>query len=1408
MYTVFNPVATYRVQFHKGFTFKDALQLVPYWQALGVKSLYASPIFEAVPGSTHGYDVINPLTVNPEIGTLDELRTLTAKCKAHGLAWIQDIVPNHMAFHDANTWLMDVMEKGTNSPFANVFDTGLGNVFFQGAIMVPFLGSTLEKAIDQKEIKLVWKKSKLWLAYYDQLYPVNLNAYRAIMDRLLKRSPNEAKSAKSALDKAEQTRKGSASGFETSWLNFLDEWNKYTQAPGVQNRLKRLLEQINHDQEALIAVCEQQYYRLCSWKETNLKINYRRFFTVNSLICTQVQRDDVFTLTHQFIKQMVDEACFQGLRVDHIDGLFDPEKYLHDLRKLVGPEVYIVVEKILEDKEKLPAVWPIQGTSGYDYLALSNKLFTADRERAFNKIYNQVVGRHNDDICQQTIEKKSYILHQHMQGEAANLFEFFRRSKFLSDVELESLDVTLLKEAISSILIFCPVYRFYGNSFPLESSERKQLKALFQAIRANKPNLIAALDVLEELLLTVPKNNNKRFNERLLYFYQRLMQFSGPLMAKGVEDTLMYTYNRFIGHNEVGSSLSTFGFSKKAFHMEMEERQRHWPLTMNGTATHDTKRGEDARARLQALSCLPKKWQTTVSNLENAVKSRQIVVPEVNDRYFIYQTLLATYPLIEEEREDYPTRLSAYLEKALREGKVHSDWAEPDQEYEEKCINFALSMLDEEAGLWPLWAPLLEEVDRYGMLNSLGQVLLKTTAPGVPDFYQGTEYQDLSFVDPDNRRKVDYKLRYRFLKSIEKKDIDLLTYWREHPNGNIKMAMIVKLLHYRSQYAKLFEQGLYLPLKVRGRYRNHILAFCRRFGQQWSIAIIPLYIAELCIDQACPIEDINWKDTRIDWPEDIPLDFVDVLNNENGQVERALHLADLFRNRLPLTVLHIEEEEKTRAAGVLLSLTSLPSAFGIGDLGPQAQRFASQLSRAGQRLWQLLPLNPTGAKEYYSPYSAYSVFAGNPILISPEVLVQKGLLTVKELADARLPMHSQVSYDEVSASKQKLLHAAFLRFIEGKRNSYQEGFERFMRTERDWLDDFAMYLLLKKQQEGQPWYKWPDKLKLRDRQTLVDFAKKYKMDLLELKWQQYEFFNEWKALKAQCEALSIQLLGDLPIYVNYDSVDVWTNRHLFSLGENGNLRGVAGVPPDYFNAEGQLWGMPTFNWKAHEQEKYAWWLARFKKNLEWYHSIRLDHFRAFYDYWEVPASKENAVEGTWKIGPREKLFKLVKEKLGAVALIAEDLGDISPGVYELRDRLGLPGMRVLQFAFGEDAPYSLHIPHQYSINSVVYTGTHDNNTVVGWYQEELDRAGKDRLQYYQGHKVKGANIHEEMIRMAYASVAKLAIIPMQDVLGLGKEARMNTPATTGINWKWRLLDNQFRSKHIKWLRELAKTYAR
>jgi len=1402
-----NPTTTYRLQFHRHFTLKDAMRVIPYLRELGVGCVYASPIFEAVPGSTHGYDMVNPLRINPEIGTLDELRALSACCKANGLNWIQDIVPNHMAFHSSNKWLMDVLEKGPFSEFASIFDTSFSSSFFRGPIRAPFLGDTLERGVTNGELKLLLRGGKLNLAYYDQYYPINVKGY----DRLLARSAEvPGKTMKLLHDTIHEVllcKQRDKEAGNQAYDRLFNVWHRFLRSKKARTLVDNALAGLNNNAEEIRQLCKEQYYELCHWESSHYRINYRRFFTVNNLICLQAQESDVFRRLHSFIKDLIDEGVFQGIRIDHLDGLFDPEKYVNELRNLVGPNVYIVVEKILAKNEHLPTYWPIQGTTGYDFLAAINQLLTVGKnERVFNRFYQRLVAQPKD-IQEQIWEKKKFILEQHMQGEVGNLGQLFKQAKWVPKHVMREIGENSFKEAIGALLVYCPVYRFYGNQWPLGEEDKEFLKELFDVCRAQRPMAKDALDVLEKLWLAL-EGENKNLDSKRLYFYQRLMQFSGPLMAKGVEDTLMYTYNRFIGHNEVGDSPTNFGLSVEQFHLLMMERQECWPLDMNATATHDTKRGEDARARLQALSGLPKAWKLVVKNMERLAETvHEEELPEVNDRYFIYQTLMASYP-VEAEEDSYSKRLDAYLAKALREAKVNSQWSNPNEAYEQRCMYFAHKLLDKDGPFWPLWFPLLERIKYYGMFNSLVQTILKIAAPGVPDVYQGTENWDFSFVDPDNRRSVPFEKYQAALHSFSHSKDTLLAYWLKRDNGHVKQWLMQRLLRYRQEQAVLFEKGIYQSLRVSGRYRNHVLAFYRRYRQQWMIGIVPVHIVSICADQHCEIEALDWKDTRVDWPADMPSSFFDVLNGVKRDIADKCLLGDLFHAKLPLAVLQAEGDPPTRASGILMAMSSLPSAFGIGDLGPEAHRFVMQLAEARQRYWQLLPLNPTRKTECHSPYSSYAAFAGNALLISPETLYRKGWLTKHELKTFRVKNQSHIQYDAVVEAKRALLHRAFIRFLRKKINSKYQAFEEFMQKEQKWLTDFALYLAIKQEQEGRPWYEWPMELKMRQKRALAAAARRNKTLMLEMMWQQYEFFDEWYVLKAHCEILDIRLIGDLPIYVHYDSVDVWQNSELFALNNDGSISGLAGVPPDYFNSNGQLWGMPTFNWPIHTKSDYAWWLARLRKNIAWYHEVRLDHFRAFYNYWEVPANEKNAIKGRWKMGPGADLFNQLEKQTGRLPFIAEDLGDISQEVYDLRDRLGLPGMRVLQFAFGDDMPDSPHIPHQYCSESVVYTGTHDNQTIVGWFKVGLNVESKMRLMHYIGHEIHGSKVHQEMIRLAYASVARLAMVPMQDVLGLNDENRMNIPATTENNWTWRLKPKQFSVYHLHWLSSLARLYNR
>lgn len=491
----------------------------------------------------------------------------------------------------------------------------------------------------------------------------------------------------------------------------------------------------------------------------------------------------------------------------------------------------------------------------------------------------------------------------------------------------------------------------------------------------------------------------------------------------------------------------------------------------------------------------------------------------------------------------------------------------------------------------------------------------------------------------------------------------------------------------------------------------------------------------------------------------------------------------------------------------MLHLSSLASPFGIGDLGPQAKAFAGFLNRSNQTYWQLLPLNPTEQGQGHSPYSSISSRAGNTLLISPELLADDGLLNADEIKQYHLPQEGKTNYSEVESVKAEIFKKAWNNFKHEKPGKLQDAFKQFCEKEAYWLDDFGLYMLLKKQHESQPWFKWPEEYKLRNKEALQILATENKDEIDKIKFLQFLFSKQWHELRKYCNSIGVKFFGDLPFYVSYDSVDVWSHRNLFSLDQEGNMIGVAGVPPDAFSEDGQLWGMPVFLWDVLKQHGYDWWIERFKKNIELFDILRLDHFRAFADYWEVAANSETAKNGKWKPGPRGAFFNAVKKALGDLPFIAEDLGEINDAVYELRDEFAFPGMKVLQFAFGHGMPQNPYIPHNYAENFVAYTGTHDNNTIRGWYRQEGNKH-HHQLEQYVGRSLTEDDIHIVMGRLAYASVANIAVLPLQDVLGLDEIARMNIPASGENNWQWRLLPGQVTTEAENRLKEWTILYNR
>jgi 4-alpha-glucanotransferase len=498
----------------------------------------------------------------------------------------------------------------------------------------------------------------------------------------------------------------------------------------------------------------------------------------------------------------------------------------------------------------------------------------------------------------------------------------------------------------------------------------------------------------------------------------------------------------------------------------------------------------------------------------------------------------------------------------------------------------------------------------------------------------------------------------------------------------------------------------------------------------------------------------------------------------------------------------------SRSSGILIHITSLPGPYGVGDMGPEARKFADFLRRTGQSYWQLLPLNPTGEATGHSPYSSISSFAGNTLLISVDDLVDEDLLKKADVLPFRKSSLPKADFSSALKMTSVLHHKAFENYRANASNKEKRSFSAFCERENKWLDHFALYVTIKDQFKGLPWYKWPSDLKDREPSALRKFGKSHTGEIEKTKWLQYIFFLQWSRLRTYCNAAGISLFGDLPFYVSYDSADVWSNRDIFSINKAGQMELVAGVPPDYFNADGQLWGMPVFRWDVLKRMKYSWWLQRIRKNTELFDLLRLDHFRAFAEYWAVPASQKTARNGTWKKGPGADLFKAIKKSLGDLPFVAEDLGDIDESVHQLRTDFLLPGMKVLQFAFGENFPRSEYLPHNHEKDFVVYTGTHDNNTTRGWWRIDAGKTERANLMEYAQVKDPKATVNRTLIRLAFASVSRMAITPMQDILGLDEKSRMNAPATTEKNWLWRMKAGMITPSVERWLRGITCLFER
>jgi 4-alpha-glucanotransferase len=502
-----------------------------------------------------------------------------------------------------------------------------------------------------------------------------------------------------------------------------------------------------------------------------------------------------------------------------------------------------------------------------------------------------------------------------------------------------------------------------------------------------------------------------------------------------------------------------------------------------------------------------------------------------------------------------------------------------------------------------------------------------------------------------------------------------------------------------------------------------------------------------------------------------------------------------------------------RSSGILLHPTSLPGPFGVGDLGPAAYAFADFLAKSSQSLWQLLPLGPTGYGN--SPYACYSAFAGNTLLASPEQLIAEGLLSSSDLPAAVSTSAERADFERAHQIKDVVLRKAFQNYQQSTNDSLREEFGEFTRRSAGWLNDYALFRALKDVHGGVAWNEWEPSLRRREPSALDQARAQLHEELESQRFYQFLFFRQWFALKAYCNDRGVKLVGDIPIFVAHDSADVWTNPDQFKLNEDGSPIVVSGVPPDYFSATGQLWGNPLYNWDHMRAEGFKWWIERIRATLQTVDIVRIDHFRGFAACWEIPGGDKTAEGGRWVAAPGRDLFAAIREALGELPIIAEDLGVITPDVEALRDDFGFPGMRVLQFAFSSDSKSS-HLPHNYHPNVVVYTGTHDNDTTVGWFSSAAGEGSTRSMEQIEAERsfclrylnTTGQEIHWDLIRAALASVANTAVVPLQDLLGLGNEARMNLPNSTEGNWSWRYHSDALTGEIAQRLRELTGLYGR
>lgn len=906
------PSSTYRLQFNKGFTFTQAREIVAYLDNLGISHCYSSPYFMASPDSSHGYDIADHNKLNPAIGSREEYDAFVEELRRFGMGQVVDFVPNHMGIADSlNRWWMDVLENGPGSVYAPYFDIDWLPLKdeLRGKVLLPILGDQYGRALERGELEVAFQSGSFFVKYYGTRLPVaprtHVHVLRKALDLAIAGQPpegvsptpqgetadpgiTELRSILTALDhlpsrnevepeKVEE-RLREKEVIRLRLARLCDEQPHIAEA--VQNSLKEINGTVGNARsfDALDALLSAQPYRLSYWKVAAEEINYRRFFDINNLAAIRMERKDVFDATHRFIFELIASGAVTGLRIDHVDGLWNPREYLEQLQKgcaalfdldPASRGLYLLVEKILIGSEPLRQDWPVHGTTGYDFtIQAISVLVDSTAEKPITSAYQRFVGeaiRFEDMVYETKRQTMRLSLASEINVLGSILNRLSEQNRWYRDFTLNAL-TTAVREVIACF----PVYRTYLVPGEETSEEDRQIihRAVAAAKRRNPALERSIFDFLRDILLMrFPENINEEAREEHVRFVLKFQQCTGPIMAKGLEDTAFYIYNRLVALNEVGGEPQKFGSSVEAYHRLCLRRHADSPNAMLATSTHDTKRSEDTRARIAAISEMPGEWKQALQRWKSANrKSKRAVegrfAPDANEEYLLYQMLLGTWPLQPmsgEERQGYVVRIQDYMTKAIKEAKVNSSWIEPNEPWDEAVRSFVAAILEPGARnkFLPSFASLADRIAQAGAINSLSQVTLKCTTPGVPDIYQGTEIWDFSMVDPDNRRPVDYAARARMIDDLASAHPpQLFESWR---SGAIKLFVTRTLLRFRRENAALFAEGSYTPLEVSGAFMDCCIAFRREWADQVLVVAVPRLASRVGFP---PIGEL-WQDTAL-----------------------------------------------------------------------------------------------------------------------------------------------------------------------------------------------------------------------------------------------------------------------------------------------------------------------------------------------------------------------------------------------------------------------------------------------------------------------------------------------------------------------------------------------------------------